>query len=100
MVLAKGGQVLSWGRGTWGQTGHGTTDNIFRPRLIAELHEHTIVQARLLPCLLYCAVRRFLLGNMSMHWQALRILHCTAGGFGAVHGGLMRMAPIVHLCMC
>lgn len=43
-MLAKSGELLSWGRGTWGQTGHGATDNISRPRLIQGLEDHTITQ--------------------------------------------------------
>ena len=43
-MLAKDGEILSWGRGSWGQTGHGSTEHVTRPRLIQGLEDHSIIQ--------------------------------------------------------
>lgn len=45
LALTRKGEVYSWGRGTWGQTGLGSTDNICLPRKIESLAGHRIQQA-------------------------------------------------------
>lgn len=44
VVVSQRGELFSWGRGTWGQTGHGTTDDLCRPARVEALEEHAIVQ--------------------------------------------------------
>eukprot|EP00873_Tetraselmis_striata_P041803 jgi/Tetstr1/462067/TSEL_007137.t1 len=48
VALSRKGEVYSWGRGTWGQTGLGSTDNTCLPRKIESLAGQRIQQAR--PC--------------------------------------------------
>ena len=38
------GVLFSWGRGSWGQTGLGTTDNVASPRKVVGLGNDNIVQ--------------------------------------------------------
>jgi alpha-tubulin suppressor-like RCC1 family protein len=45
VVLDENGRVFSWGRGAWGQTGQGTTDNLCLPTRVEALDEHRIEQA-------------------------------------------------------
>ncbi|XP_002985532.2 probable E3 ubiquitin-protein ligase HERC4 [Selaginella moellendorffii] len=45
MAIDSDGQLFSWGHGHWGQTGHGTQDNILVPKLVCSLENDNIVQA-------------------------------------------------------
>ena len=38
-LLVEGGALLSWGAGTWGQTGHGSTANTCYPQRIEHLQD-------------------------------------------------------------
>ncbi|KAK9831792.1 hypothetical protein WJX74_009408 [Apatococcus lobatus] len=45
VVLSReGGGVWSWGRGTWGQTGHGHTDLVSLPKMVQALAHHCVEQ--------------------------------------------------------
>merc|ERR1719498_2186652 len=44
MMLVQGGEVYCWGRGTWGQSGLGSTDNVCLPRRLEALGGRRIVQ--------------------------------------------------------
>lgn len=44
MLLGKEGEVFSWGRGNWGQTGHADVVNIDTPKRIQALECENIVQ--------------------------------------------------------
>ena len=44
LALTSEGEAYSWGRGTWGQCGNGTTDNTCRPAKIQALIDQEVVQ--------------------------------------------------------
>ena len=46
LLVSLGGVCYSWGRGTWGQTGLGSTDNTCRPNKIQGLEAQCVVQVR------------------------------------------------------
>jgi hypothetical protein len=48
LALGERGEVFSWGRGTWGQTGHNSMTNTNQPLQIQALIQEHIVQVSLL----------------------------------------------------
>lgn len=44
LAIDVAGALYAWGRGNWGQTGHGTNDNLASPRRVAELEGKKVVQ--------------------------------------------------------
>ncbi len=71
MVLDENGRVFSWGRGAWGQTGQGTTDNLCLPTRVEALDEHPIAQA----C---TSSDSFSIGCLILTGISARILTCGA----------------------
>lgn len=45
LALGEGGEVFAWGRGSWGQTGHNSSDSVNAPLQIEALASEHIVQA-------------------------------------------------------
>lgn len=86
VLLAVDSRVYSWGRGTWGQTGHGTTDNTCRPNRVQALEGHAVVQVReeqsrwaQARCQQPCHVRLIRPGAVAVHDGSHREKVCYAG---------------------
>ncbi len=43
-LLTREGQLYTWGRGTWGQTGLGHCDNVCYPKLVGSLEGQRLCQ--------------------------------------------------------
>ncbi|CAG9461567.1 unnamed protein product [Pedinophyceae sp. YPF-701] len=45
MAVSRNGELLTWGRGTWGQLGHGSAESQLLPKQVEALSEKHVVQA-------------------------------------------------------
>ncbi|KAJ7531965.1 hypothetical protein O6H91_14G067000 [Diphasiastrum complanatum] len=45
MAISREGLLFTWGQGYWGQTGHGTQDDVLSPRQVLSLQKEQVMQA-------------------------------------------------------